>query len=156
MKVGNNKIIFVILMLLSLSLIILTIGTCLKISNASITIKYFKPYEYAIWKECMSDSNMQDIYKPSGFFLYHNYISCNKYVVQLCTENKCMDCWYVRINEHTYNTEHYFDVITPISFNRSLCEQLAHKIIRDNNLTWEKTHKKEELEEKCLYHRFFK
>lgn len=152
MKV-SDKAIFVILVLMGIWVIMLAVATCLKISHASITIKYFKPHEYAIWEECMNDSNMKDVYKPSGFFLYHNYISRNKYVVQLCTENKCMDCWYVRINEHIYNTEYYFDTITPISFSRSLCEELAQKIIRDNKLTWGNTHKKGECEEKCLYHR---
>lgn len=156
MKDNFDKFIFVVFTFLGLFIIVFTTIICLKLSNASITIKYFKPHEYAIWEECMNDSNMQDVYKPSGFFLYHNYISNNRYIVQLCTENKCMDCWYVKINEHIYNSEYYFDVITPITFNRSLCEKLAQKIIKDNNLTWEKTHKEGELEEKCLYHRFFK
>lgn len=151
-----NKVIFVVLTLFGLFTIVYTTTIYLKLSKASITIKYFKPHEYTIWEDCMNDSNMRDIYKPSGFFMHHNYISRNKYTVKLCTENKCMDCWYVRINEHIHNSEYYFDTVTPITFNRSLCEKLAQKIIRDNNLTWDKTHKKGELEEKCLYHKFFK
>ena len=151
-----DKAIFVMLVLTGILVFVFTVVTCLKINNASITMKYFKPHEYAIWEECMNDSNMKDVYKPSGFFLYHNYISHNKYVVQLCTESKCMDCWYVRINEHIYNTEYYFDTVTPTSFNSRLCEELAHKIIKDKNLTWENTHKEGEYEEKCFYHRLLK
>ena len=146
-----------ILIGLELSVIFVTVGVCLRISNARCTIDYFKPYEYNIWQKCMNTPTY-DMDNKNMFFLLHEYSCCKgEYKVTLHTENKCMDCWYAVIQDGPcviYNSDPLY--IGRVNFNEDCCKELAQKIIKDHKLTWENTHGAGEIEEKCWYHKIFK
>lgn len=143
--------------LMLIVVLVLLVTMCLKMSHATCTLSWFHPYEWDIYQKCMNDKHVKDIGKKDFFFLTHEYsTSDGEYKIVLDTSSPCMDCWYCYIKDGPnvlYNSN--FLHIGKATLNESVCEDLAKKIIKDFNLTWENTHACGEKEHKCLYHKIF-